>query len=56
MIKSLLNQLIERKGFSLNRQQYFERKDYGTIYIPRSKNIKLLSMEIESFLSILQKN
>ena len=46
MIKSLLKQLIERKGFSLNRQQYFERKNYGTIYVPRANNIKLLSTEI----------
>jgi|TARA_B100001964_G_C14156790_1_gene564705 hypothetical protein len=46
MIKRLLKQLIERTGFSLNRHQYFERKNYGTIYVPRANKNKLLSTEI----------
>jgi len=56
MIKRLLRQLIERKGFSLNRQQYFERKNYGTIYVPKTNNIKLLSMEtIETIMKFYDK-
>jgi len=41
MLKNIIREIFESKGFTINRQQYFESKDYGNIYAPVQSNFKL---------------